>query len=255
MNGMRALLVAPPDRTTDLKTTLIRGGFAVDECASGLYAITQLERTPPEVLVAVEGVADLDLDDLRDIVNEDPNLRAVALILVGTPPAGFEPARHRHTLPADASPEAVVQAAYRCAVAAMRMTQVRAGEAVYRQGINGSLEIFGLLELLQSLAQSNKSGLLYLNIDDDEGEIYLRDGDVVHAFLRGATGMGALRAAVAYCEAHPSTEFIFEALPDKGQALDRTIHMSADQLLIELAVERDHAERAAKRELERGTRA
>ncbi len=64
-------------------------------------------------------------------------------------------------------------------------------EARRTAGLSGSLEQLGLPELLQVLSQSRRTGRLTLTYEDDEGYVFLEDGQVVNAIYKEHKGEAA----------------------------------------------------------------
>ncbi len=73
-------------------------------------------------------------------------------------------------------------------------------------GLSGQLSMMALAELVQTLHNSQKTGLLCVSNADDEGEIYFVDGNVRHASIGGKTGEDAFYQLVTWAEGN----FAFE---------------------------------------------
>ncbi len=76
-----------------------------------------------------------------------------------------------------------------------------------RKGISGSLSEMGFAELIQVLVAGHKSGRLSLNLGDRVGEVFLNEGEVVHAVLVDQEGEDAFFALFA-CD---KGEFTFDS--------------------------------------------
>ncbi len=73
-------------------------------------------------------------------------------------------------------------------------------------GLSGKLSMMALAELVQTLHNSQKTGLLGVSNAGDEGEIYFVDGNVRHAGIGGKTGEEAFYQLVTWAEGN----FAFE---------------------------------------------
>ncbi len=97
---------------------------------------------------------------------------------------------------------------------------------------HGSLEEFQLPEIIQFLSGAKKTGALRLVSDQDEGDIYLRDGEIVHATSDESVGEEAVYALVLLSEG----KFDFE--PDIT-SVETTVSRGQTNLLLEAARRKD----------------
>ncbi len=74
-------------------------------------------------------------------------------------------------------------------------------------GLSGKLNMMALPELVQTLHNSQKTGLLRVNSADEEGEIYFIDGNVRHASMGDSMGEEAFYQLVTWADG----SFAFEA--------------------------------------------
>jgi hypothetical protein len=86
--------------------------------------------------------------------------------------------------------------------------------------LQGSLDTFGLAEVLQLLARTAKTGCLTVKGDGGRGRLWLRDGSVTAAETTRAPG-APLAEAVCDLLRHPAGTFLFEPggrVPDSTEA-------------------------------------
>jgi DNA-binding response OmpR family regulator len=76
-----------------------------------------------------------------------------------------------------------------------------------RARFTGSLSDMGLVDLLQTVDNSKKSGVLYLTSGDQRGAIYVRDGNVVDAELGALHGERALYRALVFSDGSFEIDF------------------------------------------------
>ncbi len=113
--------------------------------------------------------------------------------------------------------------------------------------IQGQIEEGVLVNLLQYLNLNSASGVLRLqSARGATAEIYTDAGQVVHADVRGAEGVGALVALLGWSDGRFG--FQSNVRPPK-----RTIDKPLDALLLEVAYQTDHAAGPAAEPLEAGT--
>jgi hypothetical protein len=105
----------------------------------------------------------------------------------------------------------------------------------------GSLKELPLPDIIQLVSVSGKTGVFSLNRNgDSNGEIYLRGGQIVHAFVGDLQGEEAMYELAIW----PEGEFVFTP----GQETDlTTIHKSNTNLLMEAARRIDEWQILSKR--------
>jgi hypothetical protein len=92
----------------------------------------------------------------------------------------------------------------------------------------GSLEDVKLPDIIQMMSVSAKTGCFILSRDDEEGRIYLRRGDVVHAHLGNSVGESAIYAMSIW----ESGGFLFQ---QDIEPPDQTISARTTNILMEVA--------------------
>lgn len=99
----------------------------------------------------------------------------------------------------------------------------------------GSLDTIRLIEFIQMLHQSQKTGLLTLKKDDtstESGNIFFERGDIVHSYMGSEQGIPVLMNLLRW------TSGIFE-FKDNVHAPERTILQSVDWILLKSSPEDD----------------
>lgn len=96
----------------------------------------------------------------------------------------------------------------------------------------GSLRELQLADVVQLVAGSGKTGKFVLAHDDEEGEIFLKQGRIVHAQVGGVSGEEAVYILASWS----AGEFSFQP----GAESDReTVHKSNTRLMMEAAHQHD----------------
>ena len=104
----------------------------------------------------------------------------------------------------------------------------------------GSLKELPLPDIIQLVSVSGKTGVFILKTADQSGEIYLRDGDIVHALAGEVQGEEAVYELAIWQEG----DFVFKP----GAETDvRTIKKSNTNLLMEAARRIDEWQVLSKR--------
>jgi HD-GYP domain-containing protein (c-di-GMP phosphodiesterase class II) len=101
--------------------------------------------------------------------------------------------------------------------------------------LQGDVQDFPLTWLLQVMKYDSRTAAIAIRTPREEGAIYLRNGDAIHAQLRAGTkGEAALRAMLQWREGR------FTVHPD-AKPREETIRSSIMHLLLTQAVDEDHA--------------
>ncbi len=110
------------------------------------------------------------------------------------------------------------------------MAQGSAGST--RGGFQGSVESLPLVDLLQVWSMNRFSGLVTVSFHGRTGQLYLVEGELVHAEADGLAGERAVAVIIGWPEGS------FELFPNTT-ALNRTIHKSFSHLLLDAHRELD----------------
>jgi len=96
----------------------------------------------------------------------------------------------------------------------------------------GSLRELQLSDIVQLVSSSGKTGKFALHHDDEQGDLYVKDGRIVHAQVAGVTGDEAVYILASWA----SGEFFFTP----GAETDRvTVEKSNTRILMEAAHQQD----------------
>jgi len=93
--------------------------------------------------------------------------------------------------------------------------------------IAGNLASFTMIDVLQLLIQTHRTGTLHVAVGSEHAQIHLRDGEVIHATLHEMQGLEALRAMI---KLQDGIFWLVEQMP----RVRRTIRESGATLLFEL---------------------
>lgn len=108
------------------------------------------------------------------------------------------------------------------------------GVDVRECGVSGSLDEMGFTDMVQILCAGRRSVDVFLNAEADEGRVYIREGDVVHAMLGALRGEPAFYAMMRWKHGTFTTR-------QCGELPERSIHVSAMALLMEGARQLDES--------------
>ena len=258
MSAVSRVLLVDPDRArlAELQAALGAAGFRdVSAVTSASFALTMLERNRPDLIVSRVGVPDIDGYELCSIVRNDPSMAGVLFLLLASPgdeaPDAMLEEKPDQTLAGDLPLSAVV-AEVAGLLGARRAPAQPPAAAVPLEvtpGMNGSLGVMDLPDIVQAVALGGKTGELLITLPSGRGVIVFDHGQVVHAEffgLIGETAFGTLLVAAhgaASGEAHGS--FVFRQLENGAANGTKTIHCDLKQLLLNAAAELDEGRAGA----------
>jgi len=75
-------LIMPDDMVKKYRRRLLQEGFICKAVDSGFYALTMLEREKPNLIIATEDIEDLEIHDLIEIIDDDPDLVETRIIVL-----------------------------------------------------------------------------------------------------------------------------------------------------------------------------
>lgn len=104
-------LIMPDDMVKKYRRRFLKEGFICKAVDSGFYALTMLEREKPSLIIATEDIEDLEIYDLLEIIDSDPDLSETHIIVLSE---NLEPHANRRcmTLSRDSDFEAILATAY-----------------------------------------------------------------------------------------------------------------------------------------------
>lgn len=112
------------------------------------------------------------------------------------------------------------------------------GVDVKECGVSGSLDEMSFTDMIQILSAGHRSVDIFLNSDTEEGRVYIRDGEVVHACIGNDGGENAFYALMRWTSGTFTTR-------QCGPAPERTIQVSTMALLMEGSRQADETSDAA----------
>ena len=105
--------------------------------------------------------------------------------------------------------------------------RVAAREGRASTEIAGQLSSFTMIDVLQLLIQTHRSGTLHVATSEHHAEVHLHDGEVIHAVFRDKEGFPALQDLVQESD---GIFWLIETMPD----VRRTVRDSSSIVLFEL---------------------
>ena len=250
-----------------LSKVLAGAGYEVAVAASGSAAVSALEWERPDLVVSHAQVHDMDGYELFVQVRRDPTtMDTPYLLLAGRDRPVALAAREagvEMTVSGDVPDDTIVhligellERGGRAAPMTIGLVPIATGEPVQplwaaldaatpalASTLQGSLDVMDLAEVTQAIALGGKTGCLVVSLSAGEGSLVFENGRVVHAVFGDLTGEAAVAAILSVSQREAGATFRFNRA-DRAQIANgpRTISLSVEQLLLNIAVGIDEAD-------------
>lgn len=225
-------------------------GCTVERARNAFHALRRLEELRPQAIVCAESLEDKSLAEFHALVRGVPALAETKFAYLQRGEPSITPGKH--DVPLDATLETDELWSYLERALGLRVDKEVPEEKIIlaaelhisekpKVQLSGAFSVFPVFEMLTSLNQNRKTGLLTLHIGPIDARLFMRDGNVVEAHYLKMNGETAFKRAVLSADAHEHGAFTFVPLePYVLTAMPKSISRSTDRLMLELAVELDH---------------
>lgn len=193
-----------------LEVSLRSAGFTVTTATSAETALAQLEHGPPDLILTDTRLPDSDGFGLVREVRSRPDLKDVPIVFL-TEQGALEDKLRGLELGVDdylAKPIFVREVVTRVHMLLARRNQQRiAAESLARTRFSGSLEDVAVVDLLQTIAVSGKSGVALVKRGDREAQLYFQKGQLIDAEVGDLRGEEAVYRAITWTTGTFDLEF------------------------------------------------
>jgi HD-GYP domain-containing protein (c-di-GMP phosphodiesterase class II) len=236
------VLLVSPDQPGALVTAakLCSVGYLAEVAGDVGTARERLRRAPVAALVISAMRPDEGVSDFIRGVRADPVFSSLPIVVVGAEGVSWR-VRLLESGADVCFPPDVTHAELQGTLGALVRRTLRRANGEEAAGdspwlaLQGDVQDFPLSWLLQVMKYDSRTAAIAIRTPREEGAIYLRNGDAIHAQLReGAKGEAALRAMLHWREGR------FTVHPD-AKPREETIRSSIMHLLLTQAVDEDHA--------------
>jgi HD-GYP domain-containing protein (c-di-GMP phosphodiesterase class II) len=236
------VLLVSPDQPGALVTAakLCSVGYLAEVAGDVSAARERLRRAPVAALVISAMRPDEGVSDFIRGVRADPVFSTLPIVVVGAEGVSWR-VRLLESGADVCFPPDVTHAELQGTLGALVRRTLRGTNGEEAAGdspwlaLQGDVQDFPLTWLLQVMKYDSRTAAIAIRTPREEGAIYLRNGDAIHAQLRGgAKGEAALRAMLHWREGR------FTVHPD-AKPREETIRSSIMHLLLTQAVDEDHA--------------
>ena len=220
-------------------------GFDVTHTTQPTYALTMLEWDAPTAILCATNLREMSVFDLPRILHSDAVTTNIPILAMGDGGeqalmeafrAGCDDYIDRRRGPENIA--AQVRTFLLSRTEGFRPTQMLESNQTV---LEGSLSHLDLPGVIQMLAHSRQSGVLYVNTETIDGTVFLSRGDLLHAEVGETIGDDAVVRIIKTCNG--VTHGVYKFVPGSLEAT-RTVFRSVTELLLDAMREIDE-ERAA----------
>jgi CheY-like chemotaxis protein len=220
-------------------------GFDVVHSTQPSYALTMLEWNAPTAILCATNLREMSVFDLPRILHSDAATTNIPILAMGDGGeqalmeafrAGCDDYIDRRRGPENIA--AQVRTFLLSRLEGFRPTQMLESEQTV---LEGSLSHLDLPGVVQMLAHSRQSGVLYINAEKLDGTIFFNRGEVLHAEVGEIIGNDAVINIIKNC--HGLDRGVYKFVPGT-LAATRTVFRTVTELMLEALREIDE-ERAA----------
>lgn len=193
-----------------LEVSLRSAGFTVTTATSAENALAKLEHGSPDLILTDTRLPDSDGFGFVREVRSRPELKEVPIVFL-TEQGALEDKLRGLELGVDdylAKPIFVREVVTRVHMLLARRNQQRiATESMARTRFSGSLEDVAVVDLLQTIAVSGKSGVASVKRGDREAQLYFQKGQLIDAEVGDLRGEEAVYRAITWTTGTFDLEF------------------------------------------------
>lgn len=228
-----------------LTEALTAQGFDVTHSTQPAYALTMLEWNAPTAILCATNLREMSVYDLPRILHSDAATTNIPVLAMGDGGeqalmeafrAGCDDYIDRRRGPENIASQ--VKTFLLSRQEGFRPTQMLESEQTV---LEGSLSHLDLPGVVQMLAHSRQSGVLYINAEALDGTLFFHRGEVLHAEVGEVIGNDAVIKIIKSCNG--LDRGIYKFVPGT-MAATRTVFRTVTELMLEALREIDE-ERAA----------
>ncbi|MBI5498766.1 MAG: DUF4388 domain-containing protein [Deltaproteobacteria bacterium] len=217
-----------PEDLRLLEVSLKNAGFAVTTASNGRDALRKVEINPPDLIISETALPELDGFAFVKALKDKPEWAPIPFLFLSEERSVEHKVRG---LEQGVDDYLVKPVFVKELVARLRLIlQRKKRESLEGRGaktkFSGSLDDIGLVDLIQTVDLSKKTGALHLTRSGDRGVIYFQDGEVVDAEVGRHRGVAAVYRLLTWSEGFFDVDF-------RPVRRTRTIHLSSQEILME----------------------
>jgi DNA-binding response OmpR family regulator len=225
------LVDADPRSLRVLEVSLRKAGYSVATCNDAEQALEMVEISKPDLIISDTRLPGMDGFVLVENLRQNPEYADIPFMFLSSDVSVESKVRGLELGVEDylTKPIYIKEIITRVNLELQRRQREGLQESTSsnKTRFSGSLADMGLVDLLQTIDISRKSGVLHLTSGEQRGAIYFKDGRLVHAELGKLRGESAVYRVLVWNEGRFDLEF------RQVRVAEETIQTSTQGLLME----------------------
>jgi DNA-binding response OmpR family regulator len=217
-----------PEDLRLLEVSLKNAGFAVTTAANGHDALRKVEISPPDLILSETALPELDGFAFLKALKEKPDWAGIPFLFLSEERSVEHKVRGLEQGVEDylVKPVFVKELVARLRLIVQRKKRESLEGRGAKTKFSGSLDDIGLVDLIQTVDLSKKTGALHLTRDSERGVIYFQDGEMADAEVGRHRGVAAVYRLLTWSEGYFDVDF-------RPVRRSRTIHLATQEILME----------------------
>ena len=211
-----------------LEVSLKKASYSVTRAVHGVDALEKIQISAPDLIISDTAMPEMDGFELNRRLKANPEWTDIPLIFLTAQKSVEDKIRGLEQGVEDylTKPIFIREILARVGLVLQRRQRENLENRGSKTKFSGNLVDMGIIDLIQTIDLSRKSGVIHLMRSDDRGEIYFREGKVIDAETRNRRGEDAMYRMLVWSEGTFEIEF---TTPDRLDA----ITLSTQGLLME----------------------
>ncbi|MBN2670353.1 MAG: DUF4388 domain-containing protein [Deltaproteobacteria bacterium] len=211
-----------------LEVSLKKAGFSITRASNGLDAIEKIQISIPDMIITETTMPEMGGFELIERLKENPEWQDIPVMFLTAQKSIEDKIRGLEQGVEDylTKPIFIREILARVSLVMQRRQRERLETRGSKTEFAGNLSDMGIIDLIQTIDISQKSGVIHVQRDGDRGEIFFKNGKVIDAETSSRKGEEAVYRMLVWSNGHFHIEFNNLDRPDK-------ITLSTQGLLME----------------------
>lgn len=211
-----------------LEVSLKKASYSVTRAVNGVDAIEKIQISAPDLIISDTAMPEMDGFELNRRLKANAEWADIPVIFLTAQKSVEDKIRGLEQGVEDylTKPIFIREILARVGLVLQRRQRENLENRGSKTKFSGNLVDMGIIDLIQTIDLSRKSGVIHLVRSDDRGEIYFREGKVIDAETRNRRGEDAMYRMLVWSEGTFEIEF---TMPERADA----ITLSTQGLLME----------------------
>jgi DNA-binding response OmpR family regulator len=200
---------ADPKNLRVLEVSMKKAGFSVTKAVNGVDALEKIRISAPDLVISDTVMPEMDGFTLCTKLKEEPEWAQIPFIFLTAQKSVEDKIRGLELGVEDylTKPIFIREILTRVNMVLQRRQRERLERRGSKTKFAGNLVDMGVVDLIQTIDISRKSGVIHLARESDRGEIYFREGKVIDARTSSRDGADAVYRMLVWSEGTFDIEF------------------------------------------------